>query len=398
MKRTPLRLLTVLIFGGMVFVVMLLVFWQDHRAPFFVPGTPAIARTFGMVYFNSGGDAPFAGGRVWLWANSGTNTHQYLFDLERNVILGELFNAKFPQFCNQDFSRMLVTSQDVQPESLKQRAIDAINSAARRVTGEELFHPGYTDTVWVLNLTNNSATPLGEVTQHPRAGDRWHPSPDFKRAFTAPGLSVFLCDLEAGSLKEIAIGGSLVGWWDDHRLLVSNGTNQFDLFDVVTRTTTNLFNPGDIAALLASEGLSGDPFGLWATANWNGHDYDFFFTQDKVRYKNTFLLKADRASSSLKLLYRDFKSQISGCFDSTSTRYLYPGLSVSVDEDGAVYMRQLTNDMTITLVPPDSERNYSVTCFPRFHGNEVIYSRKGLLRRIELTGTNDVVLLPGSGP
>ena len=68
-----------------------------------------------------------------------------------------------------------------------------------------------------------------------------------------------------------------------------------------------LFSAGAIQAFLAQSGLTNDPAGLDAFPHWNGRDFDFYFGPGNslrgVKYPNAYLLKADRAGPSLKLMY-----------------------------------------------------------------------------------------------
>ena len=108
----------------------------------------------------------------------------------------------------------------------------------------------------------------------------------------------------------------------------------------------------------------------------------------------SFLARADRAGPALTLLYRHFEFHWGGHLDSTATHYLYQGESGAPGEggDGAVYLRDLTTGETATVVPPDNKGQYAI---PRFYGNDVIYFRDRLLRRVGLNASNDAPLLPG---
>lgn len=131
--------------------------------------------------------------------------------------------------------------------------------------------------------------------------------------------------------------------------------------------------------------------------NWNGQTYDFYFGENgKINgliVTNSFLLKADRQTPSLTLLYRDFRYQWGGRLDAAATHYLYQGETGKPGSggNGAVYLRDLTNGTIATVVPPDTNRQYAI---PRFYGDEIIYFQNHLLHRVRLDGSNDSPLLP----
>jgi len=135
---------------------------------------------------------------------------------------------------------------------------------------------------------------------------------------------------------------------------------------------------------------------LDAFANWNGREYDFYFSEkdhiNGLSGTNSFLLKAEKPGRALKLLYPDFKFQWGGYLDSSGTHYLYQGEPGKPGNrgDGAVYLRNLTNGTTTTVIPPDNKGQYSI---PRLYGDEVLYFRNRLMYRVRLDGSNDVRVL-----
>jgi hypothetical protein len=62
--------------------------------------------------------------------------------------------------------------------------------------------------------------------------------------------------------------------------------------------------------------------------------------------------------------------------------------------DGSIYLENLTNGTTLTVVPPDNKGQYST---PAFYGDEVIYFRNRMLWRAQINGSNNTVLLPNKG-
>src|SRR5258708_33103063 len=86
MKRTVIFLAT-----GFVLVILVMVVatrgGRDATAPRFVPGAPAFLPPFTSDHCNWITDAPFQGGKTWMWTIVGTNNHVYLYDLEKHEVL-----------------------------------------------------------------------------------------------------------------------------------------------------------------------------------------------------------------------------------------------------------------------------------------------------------------------
>jgi hypothetical protein len=117
--------------------------------------------------------------------------------------------------------------------------------------------------------------------------------------------------------------------------------------------------------------------------------------ESQKNWGQAFLVKVDPSDLSFKLLDRDFKFQWSGHLNADCTLYLYQGESAGPGKggNGGVYLRNLTNNTTMTLVEPDNGGQYSLV---RFCDDGVIYWRKRHLWRIDLDGSNNVPLIPGS--
>jgi len=218
------------------------------------------------------------------------------------------------------------------------------------------------------------------------------------------GHELFLCDMKSNLFTRINIGGQLVGWWDEHTLLVHDGTNNLVLRDVTTRQTEPLLSAEEISKLLQKMGLPSraDDIGRarapWLSSHWNGRAYDFFFTVAKEEnWESQFLVKLDRNNRTLNLVKRDFKSHHLGFFDANATHYIYEGENGAPGRggNGAVYICDLSDDSVRTLVPPDNGGQYSLA---RFCGDGVIYMHKRVLWRVELDGSNNMPLFqPGEG-
>jgi len=372
----------------------------DADAPRFVPGAPRSVPSFTKNHYNWIADVAFEGGRIWMWTASATNSHTYLYDLEHRVILGELFNAGVPELCRRDGSRLLCQGRDSPATTLKRRMAEFFRKV---LGGKALPAAKRTETFWILDVQSNTAVRVGMLSQLPGAGSRWHPSPNFRYGYTVPSgfsSSFCLCDLESKTFAQFPAPGELQGWWDDQHILVESAPNHLDLFDIVTRKTQTLFTPTSISTFLTQAGLTNEMADLSAFANWNGHDFDFYFgikgLINGLGKGGSFLLKADRVGPALKLLYRNFDFRWGGVLDNTGTHYLYDGEPGAPGQrgNGGLYLRDLTNHSTFTIVPPDNKGQYAI---PRFYGNEVIYFRNRVLHRIRLDGSEDEPLLPVAG-
>jgi len=368
------------------------------KDPAFVAGTPSPIPPFARDDYDWLASDPFAGGKMWMWTFATGSIHDYLYDLEHRVILGELLHGSLPEMFFRDGSRVLCEGRGSSMTYFEEEARNFVNTKLFR---GKLGAPNRTESFWFLDLRDNSARMAGAISQAAGTGSRWHTSPNGRYGYTAPfavyGKCFFLCDLEARTFKKIPIPGEGVnGWWDDRHILLEAGANAFRLLDIATQTSTPFFSAAGIQAFLTQAGLTNDATGLGAFANWNGHDYDFYFgpaeSLQGLKNPDAWLLKADKAGPSLKLLYRNFHFRWSAHLDSTGTHYLYDGENGAPGSggDGAVYLEDLTNGTTFTVVPPDYKGQYAIA---RFYGNEVIYFQNRLLRRIRLDGSNDAPLL-----
>jgi hypothetical protein len=335
-----------------------------------------------------------------MWIAARTNSHSYLYDLDHRVVVGELVNAGMPVLWTRDGAKILCLGHDSLGTSFKHRAL----TAASKLLGGKLPPVNRTETFWVLDIRDNSATRLGAVSQIPGTGSRWHPSPGFRYGYTVPstteGRAFFLCDLLTNAITQIETRSELKGWWDDQHILVENGLNDLALFDIATEKCRPLFGPAEIAAFLSQTGLTNNPGGIGVFANWNGKDFDFFFGPKPDIHgqggTNSFLARIDKEPPGLRLLYREFQFRWSGHLNADATHHLYQGESGApgAGGNGAVYLKNLTNDTVLTLVAPDNKGQYAI---PRYCGDEAIYFQSKLLHRVKLDGTGDGFLLPG-GP
>ena len=269
----------------------------DSNAPKFVPATSQPAGPFGKESYDWGADIPFQGGKIWIWtALSRTNHHFFLYDLDKGIVLGELSNAGVA-LVNQDQTRLLCEGFPSPIIAFKDKVVGFLNrNSPWKIATNNVEH------YWILDLQGKSARRVGELSQRPGIGTRWQRSPGFRYGFKVPTADLnsafLLCDLETGKFEQIKFKGWLEGWWDDHRILISDVGGNYVLFDVVTRKTSTLFSAETFARNLKELGISDDPTNLSTIFNWNGRDFDLYFTgkRDWNIYTNgSFLVKADRA-------------------------------------------------------------------------------------------------------
>lgn len=322
----------------------------DPEAPRFVPGQVRPVGPFTSNHYGWAELVPFAGGRVWLWTTSSrTNRHCFLYDLDKRLVVGELFNAG-PIFCNGDGTKLLCEGHASLETSLKQKLI-ALNDKIFRGKGP-LAKVNRADTYWVIDLRDNSVRRLGELSQFPGTGSTWRSSPGYRYGCNVPsnaeeGSAFFLCDLETGVFEKIKFQGDVQGWWGESQILVRDSAQNFVLFDVTTRRTNTLFSARFLEDSIRQMNLTNYSGQIRAINNWNGHGYDFYFALQTASYRagESFMFKASQAEPTLKLLYRDFKFEHLGRLDATATHYLYNGEPGQAGQggNGAVLM-QFHND------------------------------------------------------
>lgn len=375
------------IFALAIGLIILLSSGGKTNSPRFVPVTQPAVTPWGLTYYEWGANVLFPNGRMWLLAADTNYVKRatYLYDLNRRTILGEMVNSGLPPLLqNRDGSRILVGG----PPPSSVLALHGVLSGLGRVfpswAATAAHSPG---SLWIVDTRDNSARRVFTgIYSRP-----WTPSPDFRYGYSvSAGKTKYLCDLEARRVTQPTVAGDPRGWWDSRTILVEDATNSLAVFDVVTHQKRSLLSRAQIEAFLDDHDLPVDRSGVAAFANWNGSEYDFYLGLESRMLSsppgNSFLLKIDRAGPSLKLLYHDFEFQEMGVLDSNATHYLYPGKLTAGGGDGAVYLRNLSNSIVTTLVAPNNKGQFS---FPRFFGDEVIYFRDRLLRRVKLDGTGD---------
>jgi hypothetical protein len=156
-----------------------------------------------------------------------------------------------------------------------------------------------------------------------------------------------------------------------------------------------LFSAKFLEETLRQLNLTNYPGQIRAINNWNGHGYDYYFASQTASYRagESFLFKASQTDPTLKLLYPNFKFEHLGRLDTSATHYLYNGERglPGSGGNGAVLLRDLTNNSTTTLVPPDNSGQYAL---PRFYRDEVVYFHNRTLWRMNIDGSNNTLLFP----
>lgn len=135
--------------------------------------------------------------------------------------------------------------------------------------------------------------------------------------------------------------------------------------------------------------LFGSATNVNAFANWNGHEYDFYFTKAyKARSEGSFLFKVERtlAKPTLRLISPEFKFEAWGDFDAQAQYYVHRSST-----NGGVYLRNVSDNSVRTLLGEGDESD-PYPSFPRFYNEEIIYSRGDSLWRMGLDGGNNAPL------
>ena len=394
MKRFRI-IIAVSLFLAAVVILLLLPSKPDPKSLRFVAGRPSAISPYSSIGYDWISPIPFADGKVWIWtASSATNAHHYLYDLNSREVSGELLNGG-PIFFNQDHSKLFCSGRGSLTMTFRGRIAGWIQKIW---LGKTRLRANRAEAFWILDLRENSAKRMGEFSQLPGAGSTWKPSPTFRFGYNVPSAApqgaFYLCDLERGLFRKLQFNGKPLGWWDPQNILFKDSASNFVLLDVCNDTTNTLFTAKALAQSLQDLGLPNDPATLSAFSQWNDWNYDAYFAlANSIHGGKSFLLRADKTGPALKLVCRDFQFEWGGRLDEAGTRYLFDGESGPSGRggNGGVFLRNLTNNTSRTVVEPDNGGQYAIS---RFYGEEIIYFHKRLLWRLPLGGTNSTQLLP----
>jgi len=396
MKRVGLIVAALLVI--LLLLAILLPSPTNRNAPKFVPSKTSPVGNYTSIHYDWLDARPFVNDQMWAFGSRDrTNRFNCLYDLRERMILGDLHNAGM-ELVNGDGTKLLVTGIGPPAVALKERFLNFLE----RISGGKLKpNINRTESFWVLNLKDNSSKRIGSVSQYAGTGSRWYTSPGLRYGCTTPTTAndaeFVLFDFANDSFTGILVGGRIRGWWDEQNVFIQADNKDFVLCDVVKGQTTVLFSADTVRKTLEQLKLPSDPTNVVAFANWNGTEYDFYFAEKdyEFRAKKCFLLKAERTlpQPTLRLVSPEFKFEWGGHLDASATHFLYQGESgaAGAGGNGAVYLRDLSDNSVRTLVPPDNKGQYAI---PRFYGNEVIYYGNRVLWRIGLDGSNNVPLFP----
>jgi hypothetical protein len=291
---------------------------------------------------------PFEGGRMWISALQGTNSyHCFLFDIDRRLVLGELFNAK-PLCLNRDQSKLLCVQWTTRQWSL--RAWIAALFKRLSHTKTPFPHVGdQIDVFWVLDLSRDTATRMGEAsglhsTPQPSPGFRYN----YDQSFDPPQEpQILVSDLERKTLARIHLQGQPQGWWDERSVVIKDSTNNFILCDAVTAKMSPLLSSAQVAGFFDKMHIPAAPATASLFSIWNGKENDFYLTDLHKKWEavESFLIKVGRPGPTLSLISTNFKFEWSDHLDSTASYYLYSGRD-RPQASSAVFLRDLRNNTT----------------------------------------------------
>ena len=372
--------------------------WLGSRpgpgAPQFQPtqGTPRIGH-YKNIQYEFLSPSPFEGGKMWVSVFGGTNAHHcFLYDIERQAILGELINAS-PVFMSHDQSKVLCIQYSPSARSLRAWLAALFQRILHPRTPTRL-PPDDIETLCVLDLKRNSLTRIG--TASGLRNTTFQPAPGFRYGAIQPletdRTGFLLADLEKQTLRRINAAGRFEGWWDESTIVLKDPTNNFVLCDVGTGKTSQFWSSAQIAAFFGKLNLPDDPVTANLFSIWNGKENDFYLADLHKKWQavESYLIKIERPGPTLSLVSPHFKFEWSDHLDSTGHWYLYSGRD-SGKASSAAFLRDLGNNTDRTLVASDGGKYFSI---PRFYRDGVIYTRSNMLWRISLDGSNQTQLFP----
>jgi hypothetical protein len=234
----------------------------DSDAPRYVPVQTQPIGPFGSQYCDWGGAAPFHTSKAWIGTYlDRSSQHFFLYDLDERKILGELFNGG-AAFLNGDQTKLLCGGAAAPVTSISQKIAGYLNHIVR---GKSFIKTNRVETFWILDLKNNSARRIGELSQIPGTGSHWAPAPGFRYGYNVPnntndeGFAFFLADLDKEKFERIKLNGSVRGWWNEHSILIKDAANNYVLFDINSRETSSLFTARTVADALKAAEIPDDP-------------------------------------------------------------------------------------------------------------------------------------------
>jgi hypothetical protein len=339
-------------------------------------------------------ERPFEAGKVWVSVTHGIGYRMFLYDIERKKVLGELVNGSPVTMVNETEVICMKVGQLKQSAYLRKIRF-LIEQWTRGFV--KFGGVGQHECYWVLTLDNNRARKLGHV---PHTGSfSFVASPQYHYGYKpvfAPGTNAagvvkyYLFNLKRRSIQQIALNGTVCGWWDDTHILLQNDS-AFSVYNIKNKRARRLPAFAEWKSVMG-EKATGQSFPA-AFHVWNGRENDFYLTdmRRKLLATRSFLMRIQRSDERLKLISPNFQFEHYDHFDSTARYYVYTGDEEGGDSDG-VYVRDLGNPSTNSvLVKPASDKSFTV---PQVYKNSVIYIRSNAIWRINLDGSNNTRLFP----
>lgn len=391
---------------GLAGVVMILSSYSaaSRKVPRFVPGAPADAITnlANSASYAWGEAVPFQAGRVWMWSpSSPTNVHTYWVNLADRTVVGELFNAG-AEFSNQDQTKLLCAGRSSLLPTMKQRLANWLD----RLTGGKIKpRLNRDEAFWILDLRNNRAKRIGNLSQFPGTGSRWQPAPGFRFGYNIPSTSsggdFFICDLEQERMTRMQFPGAIQGWWDERHLLMQEKLHNFLLFDVETQATNTLLTATQLQDFLRQSGLPDALDQLRAEPTWTGDGFSFYLSSKTNGIRSVapvLRLAPGRTATNLastivrlpelEIFHRSFQFEWLGHLNASGTLYVFPGESGQPGSggDGSVHLRVVQTGEIRTLNQSTNSNQYTL---PRFFGDRIIYTKSRQPWSIDVNGSNN---------
>ena len=397
MKKRVLLLISLILLIVALFVLCAQWLLISPTRPSFIPAKDVTApSSYDQVSYPYYGPSPFEGGKMWVSFEASNDFHACLFDLEKQLVLGEVVNAA-PVLFNHDQTKILC-SQRTPPGT--NRVLRLITRLARLAISKGKASPDDDDqeTFWVIDLKRNHATEIGHLFLWKGAISSFYPSPDFHHGFLKTvGVNLpemFVYDLEDETFERLSVTGSPCGWWDEHHIMLQATNNDLELYDIKARKSSTFLSLRQVRKFCADSGLTNHPGPRFSFYVWDGQDNEFYLSGGDSRFTtpDSFLIHLERPDGNLKLLVKNFECAWCDHFDAGAKLYLYSSPQAGVNTS-AVYLRDLKTGLARELVPPDQNHTYDFS-LPRFYGGGVIYSRSNALWEIQLDGSNNKRLFP----
>lgn len=372
----------IIIFVLTAIVVAIFAIWPTNP-PKFVKGTfPKYVHRDIVQYF--GAETQVANDKLWIWARSPSQDHFFLLDVKNRQVVGELANG-WPVALNSDATKVLSVQR--LPRTLQHKLHTVLQKVSFGMI--KARPPTDVERMWVLNLTNNVAVKLGEVSQAPGATTFPLASPNYTHVVKRSGVlnsDALLCDFQREDAIRLTLTGVPIGWWTDNELLLAAGSD-YVTHDIRNRRIVPLLASAQIDAFLQAEGIDETAHRVTRHFVRRGLLTDIYLTTAS-RQTNSYsrLIKLDRATGALRIVSRKFDQNWVGELDSSDRYYVF-----RIRRSGGVYLQDTQTDTVRALVPNDES---SKNPRPIIHRDTVLYVRSNMLWQVDFRGSNNVLLFP----